>query len=155
MDATTAGRWSGGRRGPTCLYAPLRARPMPTPTPPPRTRTAPDPSQGRTDRDASSSSPAGPARPATTCSRCLAWRAAPTPCPRSRWALERRLCLCVRRRAVLPSLLRYLSDFRLAPSTLRCLCSLPLLLSLSRDSSCSLIVILPVTSNSMPALDLR
>lgn len=73
-------RGGGGRRGPTCLYAPLRARPMPTP---PRARTAssPDPSQGRTDRDASSSSPAGPARPATTCSRCLAWRAAPCSAP--------------------------------------------------------------------------
>jgi hypothetical protein len=137
-------RGGGGRRGPTCLYAPLRARPMPTP---PRARTAssPDPSQGRTDRDASSSSPAGPARPATTCSRCR--RGVPLPAvPRSRWALERRLCLCVRLRAVLLRFWFWDIIFRSAPSSLPFLAPCPC--STARHGIQLLIAILAVISSN-------
>jgi hypothetical protein len=125
-------RGGGGRRGPTCLYAPLRARPMPTP---PRARTAssPDPSQGRTDRDASSSSPAGPARPATTCSRCLAWRAAPCSAPLQvgprAAALPLRPSPC---RAPSLLVLGYYLSFRALQSPV--FGSVPLLYSSSRDS---------------------
>lgn len=74
-------RGGGGRRGPTCLYAPLRARPMPTPPPTPGAHCHfhwLTPARDARIVMRRLPRPRGPrARPRRARSRCLAWAAAP------------------------------------------------------------------------------
>ncbi|TKW17190.2 hypothetical protein SEVIR_5G352666v4 [Setaria viridis] len=137
----------GGRRGPTCLYAcSVRGRCRRRPG---RGAPLPDPSSGRTDRDASSSSPRGARRArAATCS-LASLRGVPLPRPLQAGPTGWRLCLCVR-----VCLLRARFAFGITEEFFVVALARPVFRSVSLCSSARRVSQLPAGKLAAPPIDL-